>query len=455
MTARMLHESALLMIAVVIVLVVAMTAFAPANAARWIAVGVALDAGWALQIVLARRGRLVLAGAGSSLLVWSALTFTAWTAGGVSAPSIAAQVAVVMYAGMVLGWRAGLAAGAISTMTVFALAWAEVVHVLPASTVAHTPWSRAMSVVLYVVGLACLQAIVMRTLGQARADSVREVAERLAAEEEVRRLNADLEKRVEQRTADLEATVEQLEATNRKLDEATRAKSDFLASMSHELRTPLNSIIGFSGVMAQGMSGELSAEQARQARMISNSGRRLLALVNQVLDLSKIEAGQEHHEARTFDLVQCASDVVECLGPQWRERSLDVEVRATETVMVTSDPELVERILTNLIANAVRYTDAGSVTVSVSSDGRTASVDVIDTGCGISEADLGHVFEDFYQSSPPDGGKHEGTGLGLSIASRLAAMLGGSISVASQVAVGSTFTLSLPLAIGAARDGGS
>jgi len=444
MTARMLYQMALGFAVVVAVLVLAMPLAAPESLSRWLLLAVLLEGLWVTQIVLIRRGLVRVAGVIATVGFWCVLTGMAWTAGGVSAPAVAAQLIIVVYAGMALGWRAGLVTGLLSTATVFALAWAEIAGLLPASAVAHSPMSRAISNVAYIAALAFLQAIIMRTLAGARKRVADELADRLAAEAEVRALNAELEERVAARTAELEAAVAQLEATNKRLDEATTAKSEFLASMSHELRTPLNSIIGFSGLLTQGMAGELSDEQRRQTRMISNSGRRLLDLVNQVLDLSRIEAGEERVVLSDFDAADVAHGVVEALAPTWHEKGLAVVVEAGEPATMHSDVVRFERILMNLVANAVRYTPVGGVTIRVSAEDGAVRVDVADTGPGIPATELRRVFDEFYQVDPPQGGKHEGTGLGLSIASRLASMLGGTIGVASEVGQGSTFTVLLP-----------
>jgi len=445
MTARMLHQMALGFSVVVAAMMLTMLLVAPASAGRWLVLAVLLEGLWVTQIALTRVGRVRVAGTIGVVAFWMVLTGMAWTAGGTSSPAVAAQLVVIVYAGMALGWQAGLVTALVSAMTVLGLAAAETAGVLPVSLVAHTPYSRAMSLLAYIAGLAALQAILMRTLATARRRVADELAERLAAEAEVRALNAELEGRVEQRTAELEAAVAELEATNRRLDEATRAKSEFLASMSHELRTPLNSIIGFSGLLTQGSVGELSDEQRRQTRMIANSGRRLLDLVNQVLDLSRIEAGGERPHVVEFDAVDVVRGVVESLGPASQEKEIAIDLIAPPDVVMRSDPARLERIVTNLVANAVRFTAEGGVSVTVEEERGYLSVAVSDTGPGIPPHELTRVFDEFYQVDPPQGGKHTGTGLGLSIASRLAAMLGGSIAAASELGTGSTFTVRVPV----------
>lgn len=240
----------------------------------------------------------------------------------------------------------------------------------------------------------------------------------------------------------LESLVEQRTA---ELSEANRAKSDFLAAMSHELRTPLNSIIGFSGVLLQNLAGELNTEQRRQVEMIGRSGSRLLSLVDQVLDLEQIEAGQVQIEPTLFDCGSIAAAVADTLRPLANEKGLALEVVPDlHGGDVFTDRARLEQILLNLVGTAVKYTDTGGVIVEVMCAGGGITYSVRDTGVGIAPEDLPRIFEDFYQARPAEGGKRLGSGLGLPVSSRLAQLLGGSIEVASTLGEGTEFRLTIP-----------
>lgn len=272
-----------------------------------------------------------------------------------------------------------------------------------------------------------------------------DVTERRRAEEAIRELNTTLERRVAQRTAELAVAKDRAEA-------ADRVKSAFLATMSHELRTPLNSIIGFTGIMLQGLAGPLNAEQHKQLSMVQGSSRHLLALINDVLDISKIEAGQLKVSCERFDLREAIEKAVDIVRPSADERSLSLRVTiAPEIGDVVSDPRRVEQILLNILNNAIKFTDEGSVALTadvVPGEPPTASamirIAVADTGIGIRPEDLSGLFQPFRQVDTGLSRQHDGTGLGLAICRRLAEMLGGTIDAASEWGKGSVFTLTLP-----------
>lgn len=275
-----------------------------------------------------------------------------------------------------------------------------------------------------------------------------DISERMRAEWALRELNENLELMVARRTDEMRAAVLRAEA-------ADRTKSAFLASMSHELRTPLNSIIGFSGILLQGLAGPLNAEQSKQLGMVLGSARHLLELINDVLDISKIEAGQFEVRSELFDLPAAVERVLESVRPLAEKRGLRLWWRIEPGLeAVCSDRRRVEQILLNLLNNAIKFTDQGSVCLVAEPfrwqrPGRGAvaavRIAVSDTGIGIREEDLPTLFQAFRQLDTGLARLHEGTGLGLAICRRLAGLLGGEISVESEWQKGSTFALVLPL----------
>jgi len=274
----------------------------------------------------------------------------------------------------------------------------------------------------------------------------RDITARKAAEAELAEYRRHLEALVEERTASLAATNEELQKANEELREATEAKNEFLASMSHELRTPLNSIIGFSGILSQGLAGHLNDEQSRQMEMVNRSGRHLLSLIDNVLDLAKVEAGKLAITLDTMDPDVIIREVAEAVRPLTAEKGLTLEVLTCGSgATVLSDAGKVRQILFNLIGNAVKFTDVGSVHVSVHCvPGGDCTYVVADTGPGIAAADLSRIFESFTQLESRSAAKAQGTGLGLRLAREYAHLLGGEITVTSVLGEGSVFTLTLP-----------
>ena len=250
-----------------------------------------------------------------------------------------------------------------------------------------------------------------------------------------------LERLVKERTAALEEALLSLES-------ASHVKNMFLANMSHELRTPLNSIIGFSTVLLDGMAGDLNEEQHRQLAMVLNSGKHLLAIISDLLDLEKITAGVMPMTVKEFRLSDLVSSIGELMMPLAESKGIELALPAADSSIVLLSDELkVRQVLLNPISNAIKFTDAGRVTVDATTARETCTITVEDTGHGMTPEQLKDAFKEFVQVENDPNHLTEGTGLGLSIAARLAHMLGGSLSAESTRGVGSTFTLTLALRI--------
>ena len=248
---------------------------------------------------------------------------------------------------------------------------------------------------------------------------------------------------------DLDAKVDELAQLNLQLYDSNKLKSEFLANMSHELRTPLNSIIGFSEVLQSFDS--LNDKQKKFARNIQDSGRVLLEMINEILDLAKIEAGKMQLKPTEFDLSTVIDAHCNIVGSLVDEKNIELVTETPEMPLVFQDQAKFQQILTNLISNAIKFTpEGGQIFVRTRSRGNHFSVEVEDTGVGIADEDLEIIFEKFRQGASATGDsiltrEYQGTGLGLSIVKEMCILLGGSVTVESEIGQGSIFTVTLPI----------
>ena len=236
-----------------------------------------------------------------------------------------------------------------------------------------------------------------------------------------------------------------LQEKNVELANAMQAKDRFLATMSHELRTPLNAIIGFTGTLLMRLPGPLTADQERQLRTVQTSAKHLLALINDLLDLAKIEAGKVELARETIDCVRVVEEAVAALRPLAESKDVHLLLAAPEQLVVSTDRRALHQIVLNLINNAVKFTERGSVRVTVEEhSGGGVAVSVEDTGIGIHAEDLARLFVAFSRVEGDVNRRQEGTGLGLHLSQKLAELLGGHIDCRSEFGKGSVFVLRLP-----------
>lgn len=311
-----------------------------------------------------------------------------------------------------------------------------------------------------------LQSMISRTRQQMLLEETQTQAEELQAQqnelqtqqEELRQTNEELEQQarvleeqqllVAQRNQDLLRSKGDLEEKARLLSQASQYKSEFLANMSHELRTPLNSLLILSSLLGENKAGRLNAQEVEFARTIYNSGNDLLTLINDILDLAKVESGNVQLQIETVALSEVTDSIDKVFRATAQQKKVDfaVESELPHNFSLETDRLRVEQVLRNFLSNALKFTEKGKITLKLSgpADGKV-SLSVQDSGIGIPADKLEHIFEAFQQADGTTSRKYGGTGLGLTISRELAALLGGHITVSSVAGEGSTFTLHLPV----------
>ena len=265
--------------------------------------------------------------------------------------------------------------------------------------------------------------------------------------EELKKFSSELEARIRDATADLAEQNTRLQWQSRELEKANRLKSEFLASMSHELRTPINALIGYTALMLDRIYGELTPRQEDGLNRIQSSAQHLLALINDILDLAKIEAGRMPLHLEDSSLNEVMTEISQQIEPLIKKKSgltFNVEVPRQNVIMYT-DRMKVKQILLNLLSNAVKFTQSGGIWLTANLLEEAVRLEVCDTGIGINEKDLEAIWEDFRQVDQSRTREFGGTGLGLSITKKLVDALGGTVATESVYGKGSTFSVTLPL----------
>jgi signal transduction histidine kinase/DNA-binding response OmpR family regulator/CHASE3 domain sensor protein len=270
----------------------------------------------------------------------------------------------------------------------------------------------------------------------------------LAGKLEAQNRELDQQRReLSSQTSELVEQNAELEMQKREIGEANRLKSQFVSNMSHELRTPLNSVIALSSVLHRRLAGKIPSEEFSFLEVIERNGKNLLELINDILDLSRIEAGREDVRIQTFSMGALVEELVPVLAPLARDKALVLDNRVpADLPLLSSDPDKCRHILQNLLGNAIKFTAQGHVSMDAHVSADSLEISVSDTGIGIAEDKQDIIFQEFRQADESMSRKYGGSGLGLSIARKYARMLGGDLTVRSTLGQGATFTLRLPLA---------
>ena len=306
----------------------------------------------------------------------------------------------------------------------------------------------------------------LKTITASHDELNKEITERKQAEEELRKLKEELEVKVAERTKELQESVqklnkgqkamllmvEDLNQTSKELKEANiklkgldHLKSMFIASMSHELRTPLNSIIGLTGIILQGISGKITEVQRKELMMVKNSANHLLVLINDIIDVSKIEAGKVELVIEELDLSELIQEVSNSFKIAVDKKGLKLSLETPERLIIKSDKRRAKQVIINLMSNAVKYMDKGEIEIKAAKKDECVEVSVADTGIGIKKENIKMLFKQFSRIHVAGMTRVEGTGLGLYISKKIADLLGGEIEAKSEFGKGSKFTFTLPL----------
>ncbi len=384
-------------------------------------------------------------GSSATLLPMSDRLFSSPAQGSVSANLNGWPTGLSAFCGAMLNGRAWKITGAFAVIAVLWIYFSDQVLAMvfqDADLIVR--WSVFKGIAFVLITALLIQYLIGRAF---RALEISR-ASLMVQSRQLARLNQNLETQVAERTTELEEALSRAQS-------ADRMKSAFLATMSHELRTPLNSIIGFTGIVLQGLAGDLNDEQRKQLGMVQVSARHLLDLINDVLDLSKIEAGQLKIQPERFEVEASVEKTTSIVRPLIERKGLELVVNVESRVgEMFSDQRRFEQIMLNLLNNAVKFTDSGRVELSVETvddhcpKGSNSPVEglrirVSDTGIGIKEEHMKKLFQPFSQVDSGLTRQHEGTGLGLAICQRLTDLLEGEIAVSSEYGKGSVFTVVL------------
>jgi signal transduction histidine kinase len=306
----------------------------------------------------------------------------------------------------------------------------------------------------------------LKTITASHHELNKEITERKQAEEELRKLKEKLEVKVTERTKELQESVQklnksqkamllmvedlnqtskELKKANIKLKGLDHLKSMFIASMSHELRTPLNSIIGLTGIILQGISGKITEVQRKELMMVKNSANHLLVLINDIIDVSKIEAGKVELVIEELDLSELIQEVSNSFKIAVDKKGLKLSLETPERLIIKSDKRRAKQVIINLMSNAVKYMDKGEIEIKAAKKDECVEVSVADTGIGIKKENIKMLFKQFSRIHVAGMTRVEGTGLGLYISKKIADLLGGEIEAKSEFGKGSKFTFTLPL----------
>ncbi|MDL1948299.1 hypothetical protein FBQ97_00580 [Acidobacteria bacterium ACD] len=347
----------------------------------------------------------------------------------------ALATSLVMVAGGALVWGRGFAPARLFLLAWLALIGANIAYILA--------WFRLLpSTFLTVYGVQIGSALNALLLAFGLADRIRLLARERAAAQKA--LHESLEAEVRARTAELDAARERAEEARAQAEEASRAKSVFLATMSHELRTPLNAIVGYSELLREEAMETGNRAAADDLRKVWTAGRHLTELIDGILDLSKIEAGRMEIAREPFDADQMVAEVVATVKPLVERGRNRLVVEAREIGGMTGDRVRLRQVLLNVLSNAAKFTQDGLVRIEARSGDGDVVFEVTDTGIGLSPEQAAKIFEPFVQADSGTSRRYGGTGLGLAISRRLCRLMGGEIDVRSVPGEGSTFTIRLP-----------